>query len=138
MKDGQVITPAIHSCPKLSAGILIRKYLQLPFITLMLCGCSSQWVTNRSGAEAFTSARTACEIQSDKKFPVKNEVAQRTVYSQKYEACRKDEECNGKKYKKTERPETESYVMDVNKESRRNAFYSCMSVKGWEYETQWF
>ncbi|WP_233268257.1 hypothetical protein [Pantoea sp. BAV 3049] len=138
MKKDEINPLAISTFSSFPAGIAIKKYVKLPIITLILCGCSSQWVASRPGAEALSSARPACETQSEKKFPVKNEVAQRTVYSQKYETCKKNEECDGKKYKTTERPETESYVMDVNKDSRRNEFYGCMSVKGWEYETKWF
>lgn len=32
---------------------------------------------------------------------------------------------------------TESYVMDVNEDSRNRYFYSCMKTKGWDREDRW-
>ncbi|AXF77062.1 hypothetical protein LU631_21270 [Erwinia tracheiphila] len=111
----------------------ISSIILLPFL---LCGCSSHWIKNRATAEDFLTAKTFCEAQAENKFPVKNEVAQKTIYSKKYEKCKKNDDCEGKKYKTTERPETQSYVMDVNDDSRRRSFYQCMSIKGWEKETK--
>ncbi|AHF79255.1 Lipoprotein (plasmid) [Sodalis praecaptivus] len=115
----------------------MRKDLLIVISLFQLSGCTSQWIMNRPTAEDFSSARYACEAQSESKFPVKNEVAQRTVYSQHYEKCKKKEDCDGKKYTTIERPETESYVMDVNKDSRNSEFYRCMRQKGWEKEIKW-
>ncbi|HDS6412607.1 TPA: hypothetical protein QHZ98_005452 [Klebsiella oxytoca] len=104
--------------------------------SLLLSGCSSQWVKSKATAEDLSTAKIFCETQAEKKSPVKNEVAQRTTYSQKYEKCNKSDVCEGKKYKTIERPETESYVIDVNNDSRRRSFHQCMSMKGWEEETK--
>lgn len=110
----------------------------LVIAVFLLCGCSTQWIMTRSTAEAFSSAKYTCEAQSENKFPVKNEVAQRTKYSNHYEKCKNKKDCDGKDYTLTERPETESYVMDVNEGSRRQAFLSCMTQKGWESKIKWF
>lgn len=114
----------------------MKSVSSLFFILVMLSGCSGQWVKSKTTAEDFSTANIFCEIQSEKKFPVKNEVAQRTSYSNKYEKCQKFDDCDGKKYKTIERPVTESYVIDVNKDSRKGNFLQCMNTKGWKKETK--
>ncbi|TCV96702.1 hypothetical protein [Biostraticola tofi] len=113
------------------------KFVLLAIVTLLLCGCASQWVKNRATAEDFSSANAACTDISENKYPVKNKVAQRTNYVKTAERCKKGEDCGGKKYQTTERPETQSYVMDVNSDSRYDEFYRCMTGKGWQQEMRW-
>ncbi|MFT8212121.1 MAG: hypothetical protein ACMZI0_18930 [Symbiopectobacterium sp.] len=86
---------------------------------LLLSGCTTQWVTqwvkNSANAEDFTISKAACEVLSEEKFPVKNE-----------------------KYISGKRLETQSYVMDVNADSRQALFKQCMKLRGWTSETKWF
>lgn len=114
----------------------MRISLILLFLVTVLSGCSTQWVKNRFNAEDFSFAKEICEEKAGNKFPVKNEVAQRTKYTRFYETCLKNEICDGNKYKTVRQPEIESYVMDVNKDSRDNFFYQCMSQLGWKAETK--
>ncbi|TQI80948.1 hypothetical protein FHU10_4154 [Serratia fonticola] len=116
----------------------MRVVLTALALSMMLAGCSSQWVRDRADAEDFSLAKYGCEAQAESKFPVKNEVAQRTVYTDYYESCKKDENCDGDKYKTVKKPAIESYIMDVNKDSRRGLFNQCMNQKGWKSETTWF
>ena len=104
---------------------------------LLLSGCASQWVKTRSNAQEYTSARAACETQAQQTFPVRNEVAQRTKYTTYYEACTKKDDCDGEKTRAVKKPEIESYVMDVNSESRERLFTQCMAQKGWESKLLW-
>ncbi|HEY3984851.1 hypothetical protein [Cedecea sp.] len=104
---------------------------------LLLSGCTSQWVKTRSNAQEYTSARAACETQAQQAFPVRNEVAQRTKYTTYYEACTKKDDCDGEKTRAVKKPEIESYVMDVNSESRDRLFNQCMELKGWESKIKW-
>ena len=51
--------------------------------------------------------------------------------------CKKDDDCGNSKTYKEQTPVTESYVMDVNEDSRNRYFYSCMKTKGWDREDRW-
>lgn len=101
-----------------------------------LIGCTSQWIKSRADAQAFPLASQYCETDAEARFPVKNEVALRTRYVTRVESCTNKAECGNKKYKSAERQEIESYVMDVNSESRRSHFYQCMAIAGWESVTR--
>lgn len=116
----------------------MRITLTVLILSTILSGCFSQWVRNSANAEEFSLAKNSCEEQAESKFPVKNEVAQKTRSTQYKEDCKKDEDCNGKKYRTVRESEIESYVMDVNEDSRRHLLYQCMSRKGWKSETKWF
>lgn len=104
---------------------------------LLLTGCSWQWVRHSHDAVALQPALASCTVESEQRFPVRNEVAQKTVYSEQSERCSKSEDCDGKKYKTVTRPRTESYALDVNAESRRNQMQACMAKKGWRSELKW-
>lgn len=106
--------------------------------TLLLSDCTTQWVRNSANADDFTISKGACETLSEEKFPVKNEVAQRTQYKSYYLPCGKRDDCKNEKYISGQRPETESYVMDVNSSSRQTLFNQCMKLRGWTSETKWF
>ncbi|MBG6242689.1 MAG: hypothetical protein EKE20_12945 [Candidatus Symbiopectobacterium sp. Dall1.0] len=110
----------------------------LLFATLLLSGCTTQWVKSSANAEDFTISKGACETLSEEKFPVKNEVAQRTQYTSYYLPCGKKDDCKNEKYISGQRPETQSYVMDVNSGSRQALFNQCMKLRGWTSETKWF
>ncbi len=115
----------------------MKKTLGLLLCILLVSGCSSQWVKNRADADDFASANARCENQSQQAFPVKNEVAQRTKYNTHYEKCTKTQDCDGKKYRTVERPEIESYVMDVNDGSREALYIQCMGTAGWQNKMKW-
>ncbi|MCF7751790.1 hypothetical protein KQ945_13615 [Bacillus subtilis subsp. subtilis] len=104
---------------------------------LLLTGCSWQWVRHSHDAVALQPALASCTIEAEQRFPVRNEVAQKTVYADQYERCRKTADCDGKKYARVSRPHTESYSMDVNADSRRDQMDGCMMRKGWRSELKW-
>ncbi|AJZ90544.1 hypothetical protein RI049_05580 [Cedecea neteri] len=116
----------------------MNKFTPILMCCVLLSGCASQWVKTRGNAEEYTTARASCETQAEQKYPVRNEVAQRTKYTTYYETCGKKEDCGGEKTKAVKRPEIESYVMDVNHDSRDSLFYQCMELKGWESKLQWY
>jgi hypothetical protein len=116
---------------------MMNKFLVTLVSCLLLSGCASKWVKTRSNAEEYITARASCETQSQRAFPVKNEVAQRTKYTTYYEACSKKDDCGSEKTRAVKKPEIESYVMDVNGESRDRLFFQCMELKGWENKLQW-
>lgn len=105
---------------------------------LLLAGCSERWVKTRGNAADYLTARSGCDTRAREAFPVRNEVAQRTKYTTHYEKCGKKAECDGEKWKAVKKPEIESYVMDVNGDSRAETFYQCMTDSGWETQIKWF
>ncbi|PAV01088.1 hypothetical protein CBG25_18730 [Arsenophonus sp. ENCA] len=109
----------------------MKRALTAMVLATLISGCSSQWVRINLNAEDFSLAKSFCEKQSENKFPVKNEVAQRT-HVKHHEIWQKKE-----KYQTVLIPEIDSYVIDVNKHSRRQFFYHCMNQKGWKSETKW-
>lgn len=110
---------------------MIRNIYFVAFI-LFLSACSGKWEKNGSYGRTFDAANHVCEEESALKFPIRNEVAQRTKYGSHVQNCDNKDECNGKNYKVTEVPLTESYVMDVNEKSRESSYLSCMKKEGWE------
>ncbi|MEQ4786784.1 hypothetical protein ABN070_08870 [Morganella morganii] len=105
---------------------------------LLLSGCSSVWVEVPGGSEyTRAEANAFCEPESHKLYPVKNEVAQRSVMRDVEKRCKKDDDCGNSKTYKEQTPVTESYVMDVNEDSRNRYFYNCMKTKGWDREDRW-
>ncbi|HGJ5854683.1 MAG TPA: hypothetical protein ACHBZ9_10520 [Arsenophonus nasoniae] len=109
----------------------MKRVLTAMVLATLISGCASQWVRNSLNAEDFSVAEIFCREQSENKFPVKNEVAQRTNVK-RHETWQKNE-----KYQTVLIPEIDSYIIDVNKDSRRQFFYDCMSQKGWESEIKW-
>ncbi|MBI6547922.1 hypothetical protein H8A87_04095 [Xenorhabdus sp. VLS] len=74
---------------------------------------------------------------SSRLFPVKNEVAQRSALKTVRQPCVNGVECGKDGYYNQSVPITESYVMDVNKDSRNRYFYNCMQQKGWKQKTKY-
>lgn len=99
---------------------------------ILITGCAGKWVKSNPDAMDYSSSVTACQKISSEKFPVKNEVAQGTDFEMRYRQCNDKSKCDGKDYKYVEEPVTKSYAMDVNKNSRKDAFLDCMNVNGWE------
>lgn len=116
---------------------MYTRFTVIAAVVVVLTGCTTQWVKIRTTSEDLVTAKKNCDIQAEKKFPVKNEIAQKTTYDTQYENCEKKEDCGGEKYRTIRLPQVESYVMDVNEESRRNEFTHCMNSRGWEEQTHW-
>lgn len=115
----------------------MRKCIYVLAVSLSLGGCAGGWVPTRGNVEDLTTVQAACNSQAERKFPVKNEVAQKTEYTEHEERARAclgktEDEC--KVIKVFREPKTVSYAMDVNKESRDNEFYGCMSAGGWSWK----
>lgn len=81
-------------------------------------------------AEAFSDATRYCKDISLGNYPVKNEVAQRTVYNKYREECNNNNKCGDDGYKRSDKPKIESYILDVNESSRYVSYLSCMKDKG--------
>ena len=65
---------------------------------LLLSGCSSVWVEVPGGSEyTRAEANAFCEPESHKLYPVKNEVAQRSVMRDVEKRCKKDDDCGNRK-----------------------------------------
>lgn len=101
-------------------------------------GCAGKWVKNGYSDTPFHIADQTCTDEAKREYPVRNEVAQRTAYGSHVENCKKKEDCGGKGYKVNQVPLIESYVMDVNLDSREDLYRSCMKGKGWEKVSPFF
>ncbi len=108
-------------------------------VVLTTSGCVTEWVP-RTNAADYSYSTNYCSTESKEQWPVKNEVAMRTVYVEKLETCREEDtsKCDvDGKYNRVQQPEIESYVMDVNQSSRRSAYTSCMWYWGWSEQERW-
>lgn len=105
---------------------------------LLISGCTSVWIPV-PGIDLYTQAEaeTYCLQDAHKQYPEKNEVAQRSVMRDVEKKCRKDDDCGKDKTYKEQTPVTESYVLDVNEESRNRYFYTCMKSKGWDRQDKY-
>ncbi|MGE8283230.1 MAG: hypothetical protein ACN6PX_05115 [Stenotrophomonas lactitubi] len=102
-------------------------------------GCVTEWVPRTNAAE-YSYSTDYCSTESRGQWPVKNEVAVRTVYVEQLEKCREDDKskCDvDGKYNRVQQPQIESYVMDVNESSRSSAYKSCMWYWGWSEQERW-
>ncbi len=111
--------------------IIMKRLFSFLFI-LLLSGCTSVWVPVSGGSQYTQSEATAtCKPEAMHLYPVKNEVAQRSVMSSVEKKCKKDDDCGKDKTYKEQTPVTESYVLDVNEDTRNNHYLECMETKGW-------
>ncbi|MDX7992414.1 hypothetical protein FE394_12810 [Xenorhabdus sp. Reich] len=115
----------------------MKKTLLLAILSTLLSGCTTQWVPASSNPAPFSQAKAECSAESMQQFPVKNEVAQRSQLRTVRQPCMKDVQCGKDNYYDQNIPMTESYVIDVNRDSRNQYYYSCMQQKGWKQETKY-
>ncbi len=106
-------------------------------ICVPLTACTTQWVPATGNPTPFNEANQICNDVSSRLFPVKNEVAQKSVLQTVRQSC-----VNGVKYEKDcyynqSVPVTESYVIDVNRDSRNQYYYNCMQQKGWKQKIKY-
>nr|WP_282550447.1 MULTISPECIES: hypothetical protein [Providencia] len=118
------------------------KHLFSFLFILLLSGCTSVWVPVSGGSQYTQSeARATCKPEAMHLYPVKNEVAQRSVMSSVEKKCKKDDDCGKETTYKEQTPVTESYVLDVNENTRNNYYLECMETKGWlkkdKYMWEW-
>ncbi|MGL4485747.1 MAG: hypothetical protein ACRCUG_01800 [Yersinia sp. (in: enterobacteria)] len=107
------------------------------FSAIMLSGCSVTWEPLNNPTLPLQEAKRLCDDTALAQYPVKNEVATRSVEKQITLMCKKDDkDCNSSGYKIEQKLGVESYVMDVNVNSRKTAFLSCMEKNGWK-KTSW-
>ncbi|MEG0193806.1 MAG: hypothetical protein RR831_03955 [Stenotrophomonas sp.] len=108
-------------------------------IVLASSGCTMEWVRMDAAARPFGPAHSSCRAQADDHWPVRNEVATRTVYEDRKVPCRLDEVCaiDGK-YNMVPMPKEESYIVDVNASDRSSEFNACMAGAGWQQQLIWF
>ncbi|MDX7988082.1 hypothetical protein FE392_12175 [Xenorhabdus sp. 12] len=80
-----------------------------------------------------------CHESALKLFPVKNEVASRTVFNTMRQRCANSDLCGKERYFDQTFPTNESYAMDVNQDSRGRHMRNCMNREGWgEKIKYWF
>lgn len=108
------------------------KKIHLLIFLFTACGCSGKWVRYKSDAIQFSKSNVQCHKSSLIDFPIKNEVAQKSDYEIYEKKCDKRSYCNGDGSYTVKRPTIESYVIDVNEESRIDSYSSCMSANGWK------
>ncbi|WP_167371923.1 hypothetical protein [Xenorhabdus beddingii] len=110
----------------------MKKLTFFIMISLSLAGCTTQWVPATSSPTPFSEAKTTCYYSASRLFPVKNEVAQRTELRTVTHPCEtKKGTCS------YSIPTLESYVIDVNRDSRNNMYDSCMQQNGWKKKTKY-
>ncbi len=103
---------------------------------LVLSGCSASWEPIGNPPVTLQNAQNICQSLSLSQFPIKNEVATRSVEKQISIKCKAGENCDSSGYRYEKKLGVESYPLDVNKQSRREAFSSCMENNGWK-NTSW-
>lgn len=108
------------------------------FTTFMISGCSTSWEPMGQTILTLDESKNVCNTESLTRFPIKNEVAQRTVQKQVAVKCKAGGECPKSGYRYENKPALESYSMDVNKQSRNEDFSICMEKNGWRRDTKWF
>ncbi|KRG50102.1 hypothetical protein [Stenotrophomonas beteli] len=108
-------------------------------VVLACSGCTMEWVKMDPGARSFGPAHSSCKARADDHWPVRNEVATRTVYEDRKVPCRLDEVCTiDGKYNMVPMPKEESYIVDVNASDRSSEFNACMAGAGWQQQLIWF
>jgi len=129
------------SAKERSTSMIARAMGMMGVIGIMLAssGCTMEWVKMDAGARSFGPAHSSCRAQADDHWPVRNEVATRTVYEDRKVPCRLDEVCaiDGK-YNMVPMPKEESYIVDVNASDRSSEFNACMAGAGWQQQLIWF
>ncbi len=106
-------------------------------ICVSLTACTTQWVPATGNPIPFNEATQICNDASLSLFPVKNEVAQRSVLKTVRQSCVNGVECGKDGYYNQSVPVTESYVMDVNQSSRNQYYNHCMKQKGWKQKIKY-
>ncbi|WP_340608646.1 hypothetical protein [Xenorhabdus bharatensis] len=110
----------------------MKKSALLITISMLLTGCTTQWIPARSNPTPFHEADLECQSSALQQFPVKNEVAQTSHLKTVRNSCGKD--CT---YMQSV-PMTESYIIDVNESSRSQVYRFCMQQKGWKLKTNYW
>ncbi|MGL5424570.1 hypothetical protein [Serratia fonticola] len=115
----------------------MNKRLFAVFPAIILSGCAATWEPLGTPTMSLQEANNLCETESLAQYPVKNEVATRSVEKQVSLKCNKDDDgCNSSGYKYENKLGVESYPLDVNINSRKAAFTTCMTKNGWK-NTSW-
>lgn len=116
----------------------MKKCLLVICPVIALSGCAATWEPLGSPALVLQEAKNLCEATSLSQFPIKNEVATRSVEKQVTIKCKKnDADCTSSGYKYENKLGVESYPLDVNINSREKAFLACMEKNGWHHNG-WF
>ncbi|WP_315078727.1 hypothetical protein [Acinetobacter guillouiae] len=107
------------------------------FITLLLLffltSCSSHWVSETGNNHDLKGSEDYCSRLAQSEYPVQNEVGVRTKNEDVLVRCSRNEK-NCKDSTFETRPKIESYVIDVNADSRYYYFKVCMREHGWKRE----
>ncbi|EFH7844033.1 hypothetical protein GJ336_21860 [Escherichia coli] len=106
----------------------MKKIYSLLLVSFILSGCTTEWQRTRYDAQDLSTAQYECETLAENKYPVKNRVAERTVYETHVEKCRRNKHC---KQKYDSSPTVQSYVIDVNEHTRYEWMELCMQQRGW-------
>ncbi|WP_323864955.1 hypothetical protein [Xenorhabdus cabanillasii] len=109
----------------------MKKSALLITISVLLTGCTTQWIPARSNPTPFHQAKAECNISAMQQFPVKNEVAQTSHLKTVKNSCGKD--C----FYEQSVPMTQSYIIDVNERPRDQVYRFCMQQNGWQQKTKY-
>jgi hypothetical protein len=109
----------------------MKKLMLLLTLSVLLAGCTTQWVPTKMDPAPFNEANTECTSSALQQFPVKNEIAQTSRLNTVRNYCGKN--CS---FEQTI-PMTESYVIDVNERSRSQVYDACMQLKGWRQKIKY-
>ncbi|WP_244590528.1 hypothetical protein [Xenorhabdus mauleonii] len=115
----------------------MRKLIFSMMVCASLTACTTQWVPATGNPTPFNEATQICNESASKIFPVKNEVAQKSVIRTVRQACVNGVQCGKEGYYNQSVPVTESYVIDVNRDSREQYFFNCMNQKGWKQKIRY-
>ncbi|TLJ03245.1 hypothetical protein [Escherichia sp. E4385] len=111
----------------------MKKIYSLLLTSFLLSGCTTEWKQTRYDAQDLSTAQYECGALAEEKYPVKNRIAERTVYEAHVEKCRRNKHCK-KKYDSS--PTVQSYVIDVNENTRYEWMERCMQQRGWVSEVK--
>ncbi|MDA5546261.1 hypothetical protein OP862_07010 [Yersinia massiliensis] len=111
----------------------MKKHSLAIFAALVLSGCATKWEPLNNPTLTLQEAKKLCHEKAQAQYPVRNEVATRSVQQPTYIKCnKKDDGCSSSGYKSDKVLGFESYAMDVNEDSRNSMFLACMETNGWK------
>ncbi|MBG6248821.1 MULTISPECIES: hypothetical protein [Symbiopectobacterium] len=115
---------------------MMKTLLLFMLVPVLLSGCSTRWVKIRDNPTDHVTSRTLCRVSAEQRFPVRNEVINRTNYRTVTEPCDYKRWCGGQKYRTYDVEKLQSYVTDVNDGSRNSSYHDCMLDNGWQQQTK--
>lgn len=111
--------------------------LTVILLCFLLCACTSKWEPIGPVEWTYQEADSQCEFDSFKRFQFVTKSPKERCMKQ-LRKMQENDECGKEKTYEEKVPKTESYVLDVNKDSRHREYMSCMKRKGWQEKISTF